>query len=83
MFLTMFTSPFKRTVLPSEHGVSFDVTACPLANYCRDQGVAELTLHAACVMDHFMVREWGVTLERSGTIAGGQPRCDFRFQTGP
>jgi hypothetical protein len=34
-----FTAPFIHRHLPSEAGVSFDVTLCPFADYYKDQGV--------------------------------------------
>jgi hypothetical protein len=80
MFLVLFTSPFRRHTLPSDAGVAFDVVACPLAAYCKAQGVPELTRYAACSLDHRMARDWGVKLERSQTIAEAAPLCDFRFR---
>jgi hypothetical protein len=80
MFLIIFTSPFRRQTLPSKEGVSFDVTACPLAVYLRSQGTPELTRHAACSLDHRMARDWGMKLIRSQTIAEGASHCDFRFK---
>ena len=82
MFRVLFTAPFQRRMLPSEHDVAFEVTVCPLAQFCRDQGVPELTAHAACNMDTVMARDWGITLGRAHTIAEGHPRCDFVFQIG-
>jgi hypothetical protein len=60
--------------------VAFDVVLCPLANYFKDQGVPELTRHAACNMDYRMAREYGVDLVRSQTIADGAAHCDFRWK---
>lgn len=81
MFQIVFTRPFERTVLPSAHGVAFDVTVCPLAQYFRDRGVPELTDVAACRFDHRLAAQCGVRFERTTTIAAGHPRCDFRFET--
>ncbi len=75
-----FTSPFCHRHLPSETGVAFDVTVCPLADYFKDQGVPELTVHAACNPDYCMAREFGVDLVRSQTIADGAEYCDFRWK---
>jgi hypothetical protein len=79
MFLTLFTAPFQRRVLPSREDVAFEVTACPLAEFGRDEGVPELIRYAACNMDVLMARDWGVELERAGTACEGAPLCDFRF----
>ncbi len=75
-----FSSPFVHRHLPSETGVSFDVTLCPLADYFKDQGVPELTPHAACNVDYLAAREFGVELVRTQTIADGSEYCDFRWK---
>jgi hypothetical protein len=69
-------------MLPSEHEVAFETTVCPLAQFCLDQGVPELTRHAACNLDILMAKDWGVVLARSRTIAEGFPTCDFLYQIG-
>lgn len=79
MFFLIFTSPFRRRVLPSSDGLAFDVVACPLAAYFKEQGVPELTRHAACRLDDRMATQWGIGFNRSQTIAEGAPLCDFRF----
>jgi hypothetical protein len=76
-----FTAPFRYRAFPSQTGVAFDVLRCPLAEYFKDQGVPELTPHAACNTDYLMAREWGIDLVRSQTIAEGAAHCDFRFKT--
>ena len=75
-----FTSPFCHRHLPSETGLAFDVTLCPLADYFKDQGVPELTEPAAGNLDYRMAREWGVELVRTQTIADGAEHCDFRWK---
>jgi len=75
-----FSSPFRHQHFPSEAGVAFDVTLCPLANYFKDQGVPELTQHAACNLDYYAAREFGVDLVRSQTIANDAAHCDFRWK---
>jgi hypothetical protein len=80
LFGVVFTSPFRRKVVPSADGVSFDVTRCPFAEYLQAQGTPELTKYAACDLDHRMAHDWGARLERSQTIATGASHCDFRFR---
>ncbi len=75
-----FSSPFRHQHLPSEEGVAFDVTLCPLADYFKDQGVLELTPHAACNLDYGAALEMGVNLVRTQTIANGAGYCDFRWK---
>lgn len=79
LFNLVFTRPFRRSTLPSVEGVAFDVQVCPLASYLRDQGAPELTHFAACSLDYRMATDWGVTLQRTQTLAGGAAYCDFRF----
>ena len=74
-----FTPPFEHRHLPSDTGVAFDVTVCPLADYFKKQGVPELTEYAACNMDYCLAREFGIELVRSQTIANGAEHCDFRW----
>jgi len=75
-----FAPPFVHRHLPSDTGVAFDVTVCPLVDYFKDQGVPELTAHAACNLDYCMAREFGIELVRTQTIANGAEYCDFRWK---
>jgi len=76
-----FSPPFVHRHLPSDTGVAFDVTVCPVADYFKDQGVPpEVTAHAACNLDYCMAREFGIELVRSQTIANGAEYCDFRWK---
>ena len=83
LFNLVFTRPFRRTTLPAVAGVAFDVQVCPLASYLREQGAPELTHFAACSLDYRMASDWGVTLQRTQTLAGGAAYCDFRFSVPP
>lgn len=83
LFNLVFTRPFRRTTLPAVAGVAFDVQVCPLASYLREQGAPELTHFAACSLDYRMASDWGVTLQRRQTLAGGADYCDFRFSLPP
>lgn len=75
-----FSPPFVHQHMPSESGVAFDVTVCPVADYFKDQGVPpEITAHAACNLDFCMARVFGIELHRSQTIANGAEYCDFRW----
>jgi hypothetical protein len=60
--------------------VAFDVLRCPVADYFASQGLADLCCEVFCELDHRLAAEWGVELERSGTLAGGKDRCDFRWR---
>lgn len=75
-----FSSPFHQRHLTSEKGVAFDVTSCSFADYFKDQGVPELTHHAACSVDYVLAHTLGIELVRSQTITGGADYCDFRWE---
>jgi len=76
----IFTPPFVHRQLPSDTGVAFDVTVCPLVDYFKEQGVPELTEYAACNPDYCMAHEFGMQLVRTQTIAKGAEYCDFRWE---
>lgn len=83
LFRWVFSAPFERRTPARRSGmaadVSFDVLACPLADYFARLGLAELTPHVACGLDQRMAELWGVDFARKHTIAQGAPLCDFRF----
>ena len=60
--------------------VAFDVHRCPAAEFFRRQGLSDLCATAFCNLDYPLAESWGVTLERSQTIARGASHCDFRFR---
>lgn len=60
--------------------VAFDVVRCPVADYFAARGLSDLCVALFCDLDQRLAGEWGADLVRSGTIAGGQERCDFRWQ---
>jgi hypothetical protein len=60
--------------------VALDVERCPIASFFADQGVPELGPLVCKIDDLMAARLSGVRLERSGTIATGAPRCDFRYR---
>ncbi len=75
-----FSPPLRHRHLPSEPGVAFDVTLCPMADYFKDQGVPELTQYVMCNQDYCQAHEYGVNLVRTQTIADGAEYCDFRWR---
>ena len=60
--------------------VAFDVLRCPVAEYFRSEGLSELCVDAWCNLDIPLAKQWGARLERTGTLAQGAPRCDFRWR---
>lgn len=65
---------------PMPDGIAIDMHRCPVADYLRAQGAADLCVGSWCNMDYALAEMWGGWLERRGTLAGGEPRCDFRFK---
>jgi ubiquinone biosynthesis protein len=60
--------------------VAFDVRRCPVAEYFRAQNLPQLCVDAWCNLDVPLARKWGGRLERTGTLAQGADRCDFRWR---
>ncbi len=60
--------------------LALDVERCPLAEMFAAQGTPELG-PLICKLDDVLVEALdGVELERTGTIARGAARCDFRYR---
>ncbi len=60
--------------------VAFNCLKCPVAEYFRSHNLSELCVDTWCKLDYPLARQWEAELERTGTIAGGAPVCDFRWQ---
>jgi len=76
-----FGSPsYEWRDVPSPDGaVAFDCVKCPVAEYFASQNASELCVQTFCRLDFPLAETWGGKLERSGTIASGAERCDFRW----
>lgn len=59
--------------------VAFNVRRCPIAEYLQAHDAADLCVASWCNLDYALAEMWGGHLERSGTLAGGDDLCDFRF----
>lgn len=60
--------------------LAFDVERCPIATYLAAQGVPELG-PLICEVDNLLAETLpGISLRRTGTIARGAQRCDFRYR---
>lgn len=66
--------------LPSNDGIYFDMRRCPVAEYFRSSGAADLCVGSWCNLDYGLAEMWGGWLERTGTLAGGDDCCRFRFK---
>jgi hypothetical protein len=60
-------------------GVGFDVVRCPVAEFFRAQGAADLCLASWCNLDYALAEMTQDGLARSKTLVGGEGRCDFRL----
>jgi ubiquinone biosynthesis protein len=63
--------------------VAFDCVRCPVAEFFASQNASELCVQTFCRLDFPLAETWGGQLERSGTIASGAERCDFRWNPQP
>lgn len=62
-----------------EGGFYMDVRTCPVAVYMRANQAADLCVGTWCAVDFGLVEITGGRLERSGTLAMGKEKCDFKF----
>ena len=69
--------------LPADDGISLDMHRCPVAIYFYEQNATDLCVGSWCNLDFALAKMWGGRLERSGTLAAGCDRCDFRFKATP
>ena len=75
---------YQMEEVPAEAGVvAFDVLRCPVAEFFRREGQPQLCVSTFCQLDFPLARVWGGALERTGTIAAGAARCDFRWRVSP
>ena len=66
-----------------DDGFGMDITRCVIAEYFDQLGEAELCQRVICHQDVRSAEHHGITLVRSGTLAGGADRCDFRYHVPP
>ncbi|MGP1679749.1 MAG: AarF/UbiB family protein [Burkholderiales bacterium] len=68
-----------RDVPSSDEAIAFDCVKCPVAEFFASRNASELCVRTFCQLDFPLAEKWGGRLERSGTIASGAQRCDFRW----
>lgn len=59
--------------------VGFDCLKCPVAEYFSKNGVSDFCAATWCALDYPLAKLWHARLERTGSIAGGAKKCDFRW----
>ncbi len=80
-----FSSPSYQwqEVAAEANEVAFDCVRCPAAQYFASRNQSALCVRTFCNLDFPLAKDWGAGLERTGSIAGGAERCDFRWRHGP
>ena len=73
-----FESAWRATFDDARHegGVFFEYTRCPIAEYCRELGISQVT-PVVCDLDHHMVRLVHARLIRERTLAEGGDGCEY------
>lgn len=59
--------------------VGFDCLKCPVAEYFRKNDLSDFCAATWCTLDYPLAKLWHSRLERTGSIAGGAKKCDFRW----
>lgn len=59
--------------------VGFDCAKCPVAEYFIKNDLAEFCAATWCALDYPLAGLWHAELKRTGSIAGGADKCDFRW----
>lgn len=59
--------------------VGFDCMKCPVAEYFKPKGLSKFCAETWCALDYPLAEMWNARLIRTGSIAGGANKCDFRW----
>jgi hypothetical protein len=69
--------------VPVPAGYGLDIKRCAIADFYRQLGRGGLCEQTICVQDERVARRYGasagIAFQRTGTLAGGADRCDFRY----
>lgn len=69
-----------RDVEASADVVAFDCLRCPVAEFFSSHHAGPVCVATFCNLDFPLAPTWGASLTRTGSLAGGAPRCDFRWR---
>lgn len=61
-----------------DYELGYDYHECGVCKLCQDEGCPELAKYM-CRFDFVLADFMGMKLERTMTIAEGNPKCDFRY----
>jgi hypothetical protein len=64
---------------PFEQGIGFDVVHCPVAEFFKKQNAGDLGALTWCMLDYPLAEMIDLQLNRTQTLAAGNPVCDFRW----
>jgi hypothetical protein len=79
------TFPFNKPsytweeVKTSGNVVAFNCVKCPVAEYFKSNELSKFCAETWCSLDYPLAEMWDARLERTGSIAGGAGKCDFRW----
>jgi ubiquinone biosynthesis protein len=59
--------------------IAFNCTRCHIAEYFKKFELGDVCYHTWCRLDYPLAEQWGGQLKRTGTIAIGADKCDFRW----
>ncbi len=78
-----YTEPdWEMQDVPVASGFGMDVNRCVIAEFFQSFDMSDLCQAAICDQDIRSAAHHGLVLTRSGTLAGGSDRCDFRYHSG-
>lgn len=77
-----FNSPsfLWEDVITEKNIVGFNCVRCPVAEFFQKRDMATFCEQTWCSLDFPLAELWHSELERTGTIAGGAAKCDFRWK---
>lgn len=70
---------YRARYVSIEDGIGFNVIRCPVAEYFRTNGAADLAVGTWCMLDYPLTEIVNLRLVRTQTLAAGDDKCDFRW----
>ncbi len=76
-----FTSPDYgwEEISSDKNIIAFNCTRCHVAEYFKKFELGDVCYNTFCKLDFPLAEQWGGQLKRTGSIAGGAEKCDFRW----
>jgi hypothetical protein len=68
-----------ENVETSDNIIGFNCTKCPVAEYFVEHDLSDFCTKTWCALDFPIAELWNAKLERTGSIASGAMKCDFRW----